>query len=222
MFYLENEKWVPYKKKIVRTITTTSYSDCADGHPEDAVISDVELTAEQQERLMVVNEISSIPNYEVAAFVVDGIKPESEEVIGSIERYYKEMATDELIASLPEDVIEEQAELLTKIAAEWNGNGRYYKPGKQVKYKDVLYVVIEPGHTSQPDWSPDKAVSLFSKVLTSPAGPLPWVQSDSTNPYRLGDKVTHNGKTWESTNNANVWEPGSPGVYDNIWCEVKV
>lgn len=216
MFYLENEKWVPYKKKIVRTITTTSYSDCADGHPEDAVISDVELTAEQQERLMVVNEISSIPNYEVAAFVVDGIKPESEEVIESIERYYKEMATDELIASLPEEMVEEQAELLTKIATEWNGNGRYYKTGKQVKYNDVLYTVLAPGHTSQPDWTPDKAVSLFSKVLTSPSVPLPWVQPDSTNPYQVGDRVTHKGKTWlnEKTPN-NVWEPGVYG-----WVEV--
>lgn len=219
MFYLENEKWVPYKKKIVRTITTTSYSDCADGHPEDAVISDVELTAEQQERLMVVNEISSIPNYEVAAFVVDGIKPESEEVIESIERYYKEMATDELIASLPEDVIEEQAELLTKIAAEWNGNGRYYKPGKQVKYKDVLYVVIEPGHTSQPDWSPDKAVSLFSKVLTSPAGPLPWVQPDSTNAYKIGDKVLYKGVVWTSKINANVTIPDGDVPHNRYWTD---
>lgn len=220
MFYLENGKWVPYKKKITRTVTTTSYSDRAEGHPEDAVISDVELTDEQQERLMVVNEIRSIPNYEVTAFVIDGIKPESDEVIESIEMYYREKATDELIASLPDEVVEEQAELLTKIAAEWNGNGRYYKTGKQVKYKEVLYVVLAPGHTSQPDWSPDVAVSLFAKVLTSPEGSQPWVQPDSQNYYRLGDKVTHKGKTWESMVDVNTWEPGAPGVDERIWKEV--
>ena len=37
---------------------------------------------------------------------------------------------------------------------------------------------------------------------------LPWVQPTSVNPYRLDDMVTHNGSTWQSTNDANVWEPG--------------
>jgi len=26
--------------------------------------------------------------------------------------------------------------------------------------------------------------------------------------YQIGDRVTHNGNTWESTANNNVWEPG--------------
>ena len=42
-----------------------------------------------------------------------------------------------------------------------------------------------------------------------------WKQPDSTNPYQKGDKVTHNGKTWESTADNNVWEPGVYG-----WTEV--
>ena len=37
------------------------------------------------------------------------------------------------------------------------------------------------------------------------------VQPDSTNPYAKGDKVTHNGKTWQSTTDNNVWEPGVYG-----------
>ena len=43
-----------------------------------------------------------------------------------------------------------------------------------------------------------------------------WVQPDSTNPYRKGDKVVHNGKTWESTIDNNVWEPGVYG-----WAEAN-
>lgn len=38
-----------------------------------------------------------------------------------------------------------------------------------------------------------------------------WEQPDSTNPYAKGDKVTHNGKTWQSTTDNNVWEPGVYG-----------
>lgn len=29
--------------------------------------------------------------------------------------------------------------------------------------------------------------------------------------YKTGDTVTHNGKTWVSVNNDNVWEPGVEG-----------
>ena len=46
-----------------------------------------------------------------------------------------------------------------------------------------------------------------TRVVTVPE----WEQPDSTNPYAKGDKVTHNGKTWISTADGNVWEPGVYG-----------
>ena len=39
----------------------------------------------------------------------------------------------------------------------------------------------------------------------------PWEQPESTNPYMKGDKVTHAGRTWVSTIDNNVWEPGVYG-----------
>ena len=47
--------------------------------------------------------------------------------------------------------------------------------------------------------------------LISTGAPLPWEQPESTNPYMKGDKVTHAGKTWVSTIDNNVWEPGVYG-----------
>ena len=38
-----------------------------------------------------------------------------------------------------------------------------------------------------------------------------WIQPDSTNAYMTGDKVMHNGRTWISTIDNNVWEPGVYG-----------
>ena len=38
-----------------------------------------------------------------------------------------------------------------------------------------------------------------------------WAQPDSTNPYMKGDRVTHNGHTWESDIDNNVWEPSVYG-----------
>ena len=100
---------------------------------------------------------------------------------------------------------------------EWSGDGKEYPVGKVVRYGGEFYKAIL-AHRSQPDWTPETAPSLFAKVLTDPAGAiLPWVQPDSTNGYQLGDKVTHNGKTWENTlaDMANVWEPGVFG-----WTEI--
>lgn len=38
-----------------------------------------------------------------------------------------------------------------------------------------------------------------------------WEQPDSTNAYKIGDKVVHNEKTWTSVVDNNVWEPGVYG-----------
>ena len=50
--------------------------------------------------------------------------------------------------------------------------------------------------------------ALFTQI--APAGTIPaWVQpTGAQDAYQLGDKVTHNGFTWESTYANNVWEPG--------------
>ena len=86
-----------------------------------------------------------------------------------------------------------------------------YAVGQRVLYNDILYKVLQD-HTSQIDWTPDVSASLFAKVLVSDDGTtLPWEQPDSTNTYKKGDKVTHNGKTWISTVDNNSWEPGVYG-----------
>lgn len=82
-------------------------------------------------------------------------------------------------------------------------------------YDSVLYKVLQ-AHTSQADWMPDVSVSLFAKILIPDPTVIPeWEQPESTNPYMKGDKVTHNGKTWVSNIDNNVWEPGVYG-----WDEV--
>ena len=89
--------------------------------------------------------------------------------------------------------------------------GRAYAVDDRVQHGGTLYKCVQ-AHTSQADWTPDAAPSLWAKVLTDPSGAiLPWVQPDSTNPYMSGDKVSHNGSTWVSTIDNNVWEPGVYG-----------
>lgn len=85
--------------------------------------------------------------------------------------------------------------------------GKNYVAGERVLYNEVLYKVLQD-HTSQADWMPDAASSLFAKVLIPDANVVPeWEQPDSTNPYMKGDKVKYNGQTYICTSDANVYAP---------------
>lgn len=120
--------------------------------------------------------------------------------------------------------IEENAALLTdekavnvpELFPSWKGDGAEYTADTRVRYNGVLYKVLQ-NHTSQETWTPEDAASLFAKVLIPDESVIPeWEQPDSTNGYSIGDKVTHNGMTYESLVNNNVWEPGVTGT-ETVW-----
>lgn len=118
------------------------------------------------------------------------------------------------LVTLRESATDEQAAAVPSLYPAWK-ESKAYVSGERVLHNGTLYKVLQD-HTSQADWTPDAAPSLFAKVLIPDADAVPeWVQPDSTNPYNTGDKVTHNGKTWECTCDNNVWEPGVYG-----WTEV--
>lgn len=92
-----------------------------------------------------------------------------------------------------------------------------YKIGDRIQYNGKLYKCLQ-AHTAQADWNPVDAPSLWAEVLAGQDGTAigEWVQPDSTNPYMRGDKVTHNGKTWVSTIDNNVWEPGTVEYWKEV------
>ena len=89
-------------------------------------------------------------------------------------------------------------------------SGTAYAVDFRVRYNGILYRCIT-AHESQETWAPDVSPSLWAKVLVEDGKILPWEQPDSTNAYSMGDKVTHNGQTWISDVDGNVWEPGVYG-----------
>lgn len=112
---------------------------------------------------------------------------------------------------------DEQAASYKLIYPHWSGNGVAYVTGDRRQYDGALYKCLQ-SHTSQDDWTPTAAPSLWAKVLIPDPGTIPeWEQPDSTNPYMAGDKVTYNGKTWVSDIDNNVWAPGEYG-----WSEYNV
>lgn len=90
-------------------------------------------------------------------------------------------------------------------------SGTAYLDGQRTRYNGTLYTCLR-AHISQADWTPDAAPSLWAKVLIPDPETIPeWEQPESTNPYMTGDRVTHNGKTWTSIVDNNIWEPGVYG-----------
>lgn len=111
---------------------------------------------------------------------------------------------------------DEQAVDCMALYPTWSGDSVDYSTGDRVQYESNLYKCLQ-AHTSQGTWTPTDAPSLWAKVLIVDPSVIPeWEQPDSTNPYSKGDKVTHNGKTWVSDIDGNVWEPGVYG-----WTEAE-
>ena len=106
---------------------------------------------------------------------------------------------------------DEQAAEAPFIFPAWDGDGVQYNAGDRVQFNGKAYRVLQ-SHTSQAAWTPAAAPSLFAEILIPDPETIPeWKQPESTNPYMKGDKVRHNGKTWVSDIDNNVWEPGVYG-----------
>ena len=134
--------------------------------------------------------------------------------MSKIERAIELRAT---IESLAETLDDESALSSVELFPAWDGNGVSYITGFRVRYYGDLYKVLQ-NHTSQPNWTPAEAPSLFALVLTDPSGtPQEWVQPDSTNGYMTGDRVIFNGSIYESLIDNNIW---SPADYPAGWMEI--
>lgn len=108
---------------------------------------------------------------------------------------------------------DEQAASVPALYSAWE-TGTAYNAGDRRTYGGVLYKCLQ-AHTSQDDWTPDVAVSLWATVLIPDPDVIPdWVQPDSTNAYMKGDKVRYNGVVYRSLIDNNVW---SPDAYPAGW-----
>lgn len=125
-----------------------------------------------------------------------------------------------LIEMMAESLDDETAEQNAFVFPSWEV-GVEYKKDYKIRYNDVVYKVLQD-HTSQSDWTPDTAVSLYVKVHQQEPHDYPeWEQpTGSHDAYNKGDIVRHNDKLWESLIDGNVWEPGTVGT-ENLWQEIE-
>ena len=134
------------------------------------------------------------------------VKPEPETIIDSSIQY----ALDFAIST----VSDEQSLNCISIFPEWDGHSKLYKKNDRCKYQNRLYKVLLD-HTSQEDWTPDTASSLFVEIA-DPSIEYPDFKqpTGAHNAYNTGDKVTFNGKHYICKMDACTW---SPSDYPQAW-----
>lgn len=134
------------------------------------------------------------------------------------------LARIDIVQLSENQILKETIETLATTAlngAEAWASGNEYNSGDVVSYKNSLYKVVQ-SHTSQSDWTPDVVPALFTRVYEGAYQEdgqteiQEWVQpTGAHDAYQTDDVVTHNGSTWKSTVDNNVWEPSVYG-----WDEV--
>lgn len=114
---------------------------------------------------------------------------------------------------------DEQALNVIELYPFWNDSAMY-TVNDRVRYNNILYKCLTT-HTAQATWTPIDTPSLWAKVLIPDSNVIPeWEQPESTNPYMKGDKVIHNGITYESIIDNNTWEPGVVGT-EALWKQIN-
>ena len=136
----------------------------------------------------------------------DGSKRYGEYCCSFVDRQKRDVA--QAISYLDDD----QAESVTALFKQWE-SGTAYAVGDRRQYDGLLYRCVQ-AHTSQDDWTPPAVPALWVRTWTDEYPE--WIQpTGAHDAYNTGDKVSHNGKHWISTIDANTYEPGVYG-----WDEV--
>lgn len=95
---------------------------------------------------------------------------------------------------------------------EWSPDSVEYKQGDRRRFQGYLVKCLQD-HTSQPDWAPNAAPSLWALILPGQEGSGVevgvWQQPGSTNGYSTGDMVIDEGHLWRSKVDDNVDKPGT-------------
>ena len=111
------------------------------------------------------------------------------------------------------DITESEMMQIADLYPAWE-SGRQYTKGTVLRHgvnidgETQLWRVLQT-HTSQADWTPGVAVSLFVAIGFTEEGFPIWTQPlGGHDAYQKGDIVYFGGKLWVSEIDNNVWQPG--------------
>lgn len=141
------------------------------------------------------------------------------DILKEQERQERIAKGEQLKQELQERVIldyasDEDAYVMRYLYPEWLGDGLTYKANDRLMYNNKFYKVLQD-HTSQSDWTPDTASSLYVEIADPSNEYSEFKQpTGSHDAYTKGSKVTFEGKHYISLIDANVY---SPTAYPAGW-----
>ena len=91
--------------------------------------------------------------------------------------------------------------------------GKAYITGDKFRYNNVIYKVLQD-HTSQEDWTPDTATSLYVQLILKDEYRVIPETITATEAFALGEKGWWNGVLYESLIEGNVY---TPDTYPDGW-----
>lgn len=135
------------------------------------------------------------------------LEPEYESVVEAVKRMLQTSASE---------LTDEEALEVAALYPTWVSKvGQEVKAGDRFWYDDKLYKVVQT-HTVQSDWTPDNTPALFTEVSIEEFPE--WKQpTGSQDAYNTGDRVSYNGKHYESLIDGNVW---APDAFPTGWEEI--
>ena len=124
-----------------------------------------------------------------------------------------------MIKPMSLEMTDEQVQAFDMIMPDFE-QGQAYDNKAVVRYAGALYRAIQvvPASVTQ-TYTPDQANSYWKRIgEPNEEGIYPWSQPyGATDCYQSGDKVTYQGKTYESVIANNVW---SPTAYPAGWKDI--
>lgn len=141
-------------------------------------------------------------------------KQKKQQAIQEGEKLANELANQSILDNATDD----QAFIMRYLYPEWSGESVSYKKNDRFMYHDKFYKVLQ-NHTSQADWTPDAASSLYVEIA-NPAEEWPEFKqpTGAHDAYAKDAKVTFEGKHYISLIDANVY---SPTAYPAGWSLVE-
>ena len=211
-------RWIPFERKVAYTQRHEYYID-DDDIPEgleNVVVEDIILTAEQKSRLEQMKHVEDIGMDSLINYVMGNEIQMDNAVMVEVDKQAKTRKA--LLSSIDVSKVPSETLIEAGLTKELEDT-EYFTVGELIMDEGVLYKVLQ-SHDKQSNWKPKVATSLFAKVLTSLDGtPKEWVQPDSTNAYKIGDKVLYKGVIWTSKINANVTIPDGDVPYNRYWTD---
>ena len=128
----------------------------------------------------------------------------------------QKMLNDLSYKTVLDNATDEQALIMRPLYPVWQTGIKYTK-GAYVNYNNVLYKVLQD-HTSQSDWTPDQAVSLYVDVANPQDSYPPFKKpTGAHDAYSKGDGITFEEKHYLSKIDGNVYSPAeSPDSWELV------